>query len=172
MNEEMKLINEEKINELKTILLNEKYSSLEDTKNIYYLISYYQEISKINDYEEIEKKLYDRFDVKSNFDKILYELKRITVFITRNSDKKDLSLEIMNYYRQVVNGVEILNTIPDESSDSKKSVEEEIIYDIINLEMELGMKIGLYSEFFDYFNERSSEIITSAQSKGLNNVKY
>ena len=92
-------------------------------------------------YSLMEDELYS--PCKDDSNKIRFELNRILIFI----NNKSASFQIMVKYIEIVKMVEKANF--DSISDVR-----EIYANIIELELDLGMEIGLYKEAFNYFFDK------------------
>ena len=118
-------------------------ATVEEKKFFLQLKNQYFRIKSINDYEILQKKLYSN---KSRCEIILFEIARIL-----KNDKLNVKIS------EQISDVKKLLTIngDDELTDE---LYEKIINFIIRIEMSLGMKIGLFNELCNMFENEMDRI--------------
>lgn len=136
----------------------------EEQRKLLKLYSNYKNIKSYDNYEELEKDIYTRQSVNNDKEKVKFELERIKDFIEVN---KIENREIFDRFYFVNKAFIIYSTYGEESIDN--GALKDIIESIILLELDLGMRIGLYMELCECFEK---EIINSYIKKEKNKDEY
>ena len=132
---------------------------IDDKKKMLNYINNYRSIIN-NSYQEKEDLLYQNFGVFNTNDKIFFELTRIKKYLLDNYIvEKDFEDSI----KYIEDNIDILSKM--QTNFSKNQKEKQIINDILELELSLNMKITLYNEFIEYFQEKIFEYDESFQKK-------
>ena len=126
--------------------LSKKYimsdESLEDKKTFLKLKKEYYKVKGINNYKDVQEKLYDD---KNKAEILSFELSRI---LKQNADNP----EVLEYIASIQS---ILSSYKGEITDE---LYENVASIIIFLEISLGMKIGLFRELCFIFESKLQEI--------------
>ncbi|MEE3343263.1 MAG: hypothetical protein VZS44_04145 [Bacilli bacterium] len=132
----MALNKEEKLGYINLFLKRGK--DIDDRKFLLNMKKNYLKVMKLDNLEKLEKEIYKN---KNSKDKYLFELKRIYDFLSVFPDKRvDEDLNVLSVKKNLV-----LKNNKDEEMAYK-----ELLFDILNIELKLRMKIGLVKEFDDY----------------------
>ena len=123
----------------------------EEQKKYLKMYNYYRNI-KSYDYKELENKIYAKQGITDDKRKIEFELRRIRAFFKTNNITDEEFQERFNYIEKAF----MVYSEYDDDIGKGDNILNEIINSIISLELDMGMKIGLYAELCDYFE---SEII-------------
>jgi len=92
--------------------------------------------------EKISAEVYKTIEITDDIEKIEFEISRINKTISGNINNKD-------YYKKEL---KILRLLVDTYKNNKNVVDINDLYDsIIELEIELGLNIGLYGKLVKYF---------------------
>lgn len=132
----MELDKDERLKILNELLKSEKEAN--EKKYILNLKKNYLKNSKINNLEEVENKIYNG---KNNKEKFYFELKRIHDWLSLSSDEQALKDLNVLYARR--------NAMRKRFNDEEK-LYFELLLNIIEIEINLKMKIGLVKKFNDY----------------------
>jgi len=116
-----------------------------EQKKLLKLYNNYKNIKLYNNYEDIENDLYIKYSVNSIEEKIHFELQRISKFIYSIND---IDSEFINRLNFIIKTFMFTKTLKEENLEN---IFKDIINNIILLEIDLNMKIGLYSELCEYF---------------------
>lgn len=118
------------------------------------LYAVYLRILNINDYSLVEKELYDN---KGDYDKVMFEISRIDDYlkIKRNLNNEYISRRLS-----------LLKSLTFENNNIDDKLYNTIFEEIINIELEIGMKIGLYDEVCNLFVRKVNEYYDSTYQKG------
>ncbi len=141
--------------------------SQEERKYILITHNNYLKITSINNYEEVENNIYKKGNAEDISSKINIEIKRIKNYIQNN----EISKENESLFSYILS----LNSIEDDENIDKTylyKIQEEIIKYIIELEVKLNMKIYLYKEFVNYYNEIIDEYYDEELIDENTNQKY
>ena len=134
--------------EINDNLYEDKFGIL-DKKQTLKLNYWYKLIQKIPNYKEQEDNMYSKVGADSISKKIAFELKRIYKKIRDLDEDKAMSmLEYLAEYYQFALKQEALG------SEKIEHYYYELTRLIIEFEMYLDMKIGLYDEFVKYYEEK------------------
>ena len=122
---------------------------------------WYKLVKKIDNYEELEKETYSKVGVTTKLEKAFFELKRIYKHLEKinATEEKEKKLDyLISYYDFIAKNDSINPDKTDEYCD-------ELIVFIIEYEFELGMKVGLFEEFVNYYNEQNNIIDNKKEKK-------
>lgn len=103
--------------------------------------------SDLNEIFKLEDDLYKKYNIKNDKEKIIFELKRIK---DNFSKKAKINDSILKDYAYLNTTFKFYN---DTNNLMNSSVLKDIFECIIILELKLGMKIPLYKEIVELFNE-------------------
>ena len=120
--------------------------SVKEKSFILKLISKVKQIAKLNRnleiLEKISSEIYKSIGINDDIEKIEFEISRISKKLSGNLHNKDYYIKELNILRLLVDTYKKDNNVVDIND----------LYDsIIELEIELGLSIGLYDKLMNYF---------------------
>ena len=126
----------------KKIIFNKKY---EEQKRLLKLYSNYKNIKINNNYKELETKIYAKQGINNRKEKVDFEIQRIKKNL-KNNGKNDPIIKNRIKFIEKAYIVYLLYSEDNKDDDILKY----IINDIILLELDMDMKIGLWEELCEY----------------------
>lgn len=126
----------------KKIIFNKKY---EEQKRLLKLYSNYKNIKINNNYKELETKIYAKQGINDRKGKVDFEIQRIKKNL-KNNGKNDPIIKNRIKFIEKAYIVYLLYSEDNKDDDILKY----IINDIILLELDMDMKIGLWEELCEY----------------------
>ena len=126
----------------KKIIFNKKY---EEQKRLLKLYSNYKNIKINNNYKELETKIYAKQGINNRKEKVDFEIQRIKKNL-KNNGKNDPIIKNRIKFIEKAYIVYLLYSEDNKEDDILKY----IINDIILLELDMDMKIGLWEELCEY----------------------
>ena len=115
------------------------------------------------DYQEKISSLYKKYNIYNASDKIIIEIKRIYKYLSKKQNNCSNIDTIETDLALIIDNANLLNK--KRTSYSKSQKEKQILNDIIEFELKLGMNITLYNEFMEYFEAKILEYEESYQKK-------
>lgn len=138
------------------------YLSDNDKRIVLKCIGNYRKIID-TDYQEKISSLYKKYNIYNASDKILIEIKRIYKYLSKKQNNCSSVDTIETDLALIIDNANLLNK--KRTSYSKSQKEKQILNDIIEFELKLGMNITLYNEFMEYFEAKILEYEESYQKK-------
>ena len=131
------------------------------------LFGKYKKIKSYNEYKELEDKIYEKYAATNDNDKIKIELQRINLYLKKNNiHDYDINNSLLSIAKTFKIYLEFIN-----KSGNDDATKKEIINNILSLELDLGMKIALYNEYCNYFEELVNDKYHEIKENDKNIIK-
>ena len=126
----------------KKIIFNKKY---EEQKRLLKLYSNYKNIKINNNYKELEAKIYAKQGINNRKEKVDFEIQRIKKNLKNNGKNDPI---VKNRIKFIEKAYIVYLLYSEDNKDD--NILKYIINDIILLELDMDMKIGLWEELCEY----------------------